>query len=52
MLNLTEVQPILFLILSSVTVGAALLVVLHKNPVASAVFLVLTFLLLQEFTLS
>ncbi|MBK8395561.1 MAG: NADH-quinone oxidoreductase subunit J [Leptospiraceae bacterium] len=43
MLNLTEVQPILFLILSSVTVGAALLVVLHKNPVASAVFLVLTF---------
>jgi len=43
MLNLTEIQPILFLILSAFTVGSALLVVLNKNPVASAVFLVLTF---------
>lgn len=43
MLNLTEIQPILFMILSAVTVGSALLVVLNRNPVASAVFLVLTF---------
>jgi NADH-quinone oxidoreductase subunit J len=43
MLNLTEIQPILFMILSAVTVGSALLVVLNKNPVASAIFLVLTF---------
>ncbi|HMV44303.1 MAG TPA: NADH-quinone oxidoreductase subunit J [Leptospiraceae bacterium] len=43
MLNLTEVQPILFIILSTVTVGSAILVVINKNPVASAVFLVLTF---------
>ena len=33
----------LFMILSAVTVGSALLVVLNRNPVASAVFLVLTF---------
>ena len=43
MLNLTEIQPILFLVLSAMTVGSALLVVLNRNPVASAVFLVLTF---------
>lgn len=43
MLNLTEIQPILFMTLSAVTVGSALLVVLNRNPVASAVFLVLTF---------
>ena len=43
MLNLAEIQPILFMILSAVTVGSALLVVLNRNPVASAVFLVLTF---------
>jgi NADH-quinone oxidoreductase subunit J len=40
-----ELQPqsILFLILSGVCIGSSLAVVLHKNPVISAVSLVLSF---------
>ena len=43
MLNLQEPSSLFFIIFSTLTVGSAALVVLHKNPVASAVFLVLTF---------
>jgi NADH-quinone oxidoreductase subunit J len=34
---------ILFVVLATVTVATALVVILHRNPVASAIFLILTF---------
>lgn len=43
MISFNEPTTIFFGIFSFLTILSALLVVLHKNPVASAVFLVLTF---------
>lgn len=43
MFNLTDVHSVFFIILSCMLVGSAIIVVLHKNPVVSAIFLVLTF---------
>lgn len=43
MIDINQPQTILFLLFAALTVGSALLVVLHKNPVVSAVFLVLSF---------
>jgi len=42
-------NPILFIILAIVTVGAALLVILSKNPVSSVLYLVLTFFCIAAF---
>ncbi|MEM7179625.1 MAG: NADH-quinone oxidoreductase subunit J [Spirochaetota bacterium] len=43
MLSTTEPQTLLFLLFSAVTIASALIVILHKNPVISAIFLVLSF---------
>lgn len=43
MLNFSDPHSFFFMVFAGITIGSALLVVLHKNPVASAVFLVLSF---------
>ena len=43
MINFNEPQAILFFIFGFITVVSSLMVILHKNPVVSAVNLVLTF---------
>jgi NADH-quinone oxidoreductase subunit J len=43
MLDFNQPQTIFFIIFAGLTIASSLLVVLHKNPVASAVFLVLAF---------
>lgn len=43
MLDINEPQQLLFLIFSGMTIASALVLILHKNPVVSAVFLVLGF---------
>ncbi|MCB1160632.1 MAG: NADH-quinone oxidoreductase subunit J [Leptospiraceae bacterium] len=43
MIEITQPQQVLFFLFGGLTIASALFVILHKNPVISAVFLVLSF---------